>query len=111
MDRVAVNRWPSLREIRTVSRGQVDRRPGTDVQPHHTGLDQLLWPLLQVGTLSDAPPPRPAPCALGDGEIQTPATASTASRALDQRGCLARSSALCSLAAAASGTDWTVRAG
>src|SRR5215469_1731252 len=84
----------------------MDRRPGTDVQSHHTGLDQLLRSLLQVGALSHATSPRPAPCALGDDEIQTPEEASTAGGTLDPQGCLARSIALCSLAAAPSSDDW-----
>src|SRR5260370_16738446 len=75
----------------------MDRRSGEDVQSHHTGLDELLRSLLQVGALSDATLFEPVLDALGDGEIQTPEKASAQSGALGACRYTARPEALCPL--------------
>jgi RNA-directed DNA polymerase len=46
-----------------------DRRPGTDVQSHHSGLAHLLRSILQIGALPDLTLSGPVSCTLGDGEI------------------------------------------
>src|ERR1700752_62829 len=47
---------------------------GADVQQPYPGLDQLLWPFLQVGALSRPAPHRPHLGTMGASEVQVPQT-------------------------------------
>ena len=64
-----------------------------------------------ISTLSNISLSGPVFSELGDGEIQTPETASAKGRALGQQDSFKRPTAICSLAVAASSGDRTIRAG
>src|ERR1700739_2111699 len=68
---------------------QVAGRSGPDVQQPHPGLDQLLRPVLQVGSLPDPATPRPYSGSMGASEVQVPATPSATNSALDRSRCAA----------------------
>ena len=63
---------------------RVAGRPGPDVQQPDPGLDQLLRPVLQVGSLPDPATHRPYSGSMGASEIQVLATSSAANSALDR---------------------------
>jgi hypothetical protein len=78
---------------------QVAGRPGPDVQQPHPGLDQLLRPVLQVGSLPDPATHRPNSGSMGASEVQVPATPSATNSALDRSRCAATTVAVRSLGA------------
>jgi len=68
---------------------RVAGRPGPDVQQPDPGLDQLLRPVLQVGSLPDPATHRPYSGSMGASEVQVPATPSATNSALDRSRCAA----------------------
>ena len=68
---------------------QVAERPGPDVQQPHPGLEQLLRPVLQIGSLPDPATHRPYSGSMGASEVQVSATPSATNRPLDHSRCAA----------------------
>src|SRR5208282_1264806 len=90
---------------------QTHRRSGQDVQPDHSWVDQLLWPVSQIGTFPSANASRYTPGMLGDVEISTPERPCSACAALGPGRKASGACAVRTLAIAVSGNGRTVGAG